>query len=92
MKIRLGLENYCAVACLAVLLSASGPVIAESQSVEKVVVEESPVTDAEKGALSLSGPAKEDREPIYAGTSMWFLLSIAALGSIAVKRRVEAPD
>lgn len=47
---------------------------------------------AEKGALSLTGPVEKDQEPIYAGTSMWFLLSIALLSSIAVKRRVDTLD
>lgn len=47
---------------------------------------------AKKGAMSLQVTPNGSEEPLYAGTSTWFLLSIALLGSIAVQRRRDVPE
>lgn len=60
--------------------------------VPQAAVEQATDAEAQKGALSLPGGGDTSAEPIYAGTSMWFLLSIALLSSIAVKRRANEPE
>lgn len=82
--------RYLSGICLVVALGVAAPASAEL-SVEETVVVAAVQSDqaAEKGALSLTGEAKGVDEPLYAGTSMWFLLSIALLGSIAVQRRTD---
>ncbi len=49
-------------------------------------------SDTDKAALLLPQDTSESQQPLYAGTSTWFLLSIAVLGSIAVQRRSDSPD
>ncbi len=79
---------------LAFLLCLPVSLIAEQSDPKNTTVEleESEPAVAEKQALSLNEHGEATDEPLYAGTSMWFLLSIALLGSIAVKRRVDPND
>ena len=82
--------GYLSGICLVVALGVAAPASAESVAEEPVVVAVvQPDQAAEKGALSLTHESKGVDEPLYAGTSMWFLLSIALLGSIAVQRRTD---
>lgn len=88
-------SGYVGGLCILCALSLTTPALAE-QSAEPVSHQASEAVnideEAKKGALSLARGAKRADEPFYAGTSTWFLLSIALLGSIAVQRRTDAPD
>ena len=85
------LSRSLASVCLALSLGLAGPVIAEEKVAAQTVVDpvEIVVEPSKTGALLLSQEGKGADEPLYAGTSMWFLLSIALLGSIAVQRRTD---
>lgn len=77
--------------CLALSLGLAGPVIAGVKVAVQAAVDpvEVVMEPSKTGALLLSQEGKGTDEPLYAGTSMWFLLSIALLGSIAVQRRTD---
>lgn len=75
---------YLSGVCLAIALSVAVPASAGSRVEGPVALSGQA---AEKGALSVAREPNGGDEPLYAGTSMWLLLSIALLGSIAVQRR-----
>lgn len=75
---------------MVIALSVAMPASAELSAEEPAAAVVAPSEEkAEKGALSTTREEKGADEPLYAGTSMWFLLSIALLGSIAVQRRSD---
>lgn len=86
-----------AVLCLGLSVLTAAPVALAQDAKEPVVTVETeeqmqPAALAEKGALSPSQATGDKEQPLYAGTSTWFLLSIALLGSVAVQRRVDSPE
>ena len=89
------LSRHLTGVCLVLLLGLSGPAIAEKKEAKLAVADSTEATtleSAKKGALTLAKGADIVDEPLYAGTSMWFLLSIAVLGSIAVQRRSDVRE
>lgn len=88
------LSRRLASVCLVLTLGLAGPVMAEVKVATQAAVDpaEVVVDPSKTGALLLSREVEGDDEPLYAGTSMWFLLSIALLGSIAVQRRTDETE